>query len=86
MNVLEEIKERALCRMTPDTKAESLFGKFPGLFPCPLLTIIYCPYLLPPLFTGDYYFICIFHPYLVHVPGFLKLLEFTFFHRCGDKP
>ena len=75
------------CKKEPsDTKAETLFGKFPDPFPCPLLTIIYYPYLFPPLFTVDYYIICIFDPYLVHVPGFLKLLEFPVSHRCGDKP
>ena len=72
--------------MTPDTKTETLLGKFPGPFPCPLLTIVYYPCLFPPLPSVDYYFICIFDPYLVHVPGFLKLLEFTFVHRCGNKP
>ena len=55
-------------------------------FPRSLLSIVYYPYLSLPLSSVDYYFICIFDPYLVHVPDFLKLLEFTVFHRCGDKP
>ena len=71
--------------MNPDTKAERLLGKFPGPFPCLLLTTVYFPYLFPPLSTVDY-FVCIFNPYLVHVTGFLNLLQFPVFHRCGDKP
>ena len=55
-------------------------------FPRSLLSIVYYPYLSLPLSSVDYYFICIFDSYLVHVPDFLKLLEFTVFHRCGDKP
>ena len=72
--------------MTPDTKAETLLGKSPGPFPCPLLTIVYYPYLYPLLFTVDYHLLCIFHPWLVHAPGLLKLLEFPVFHRSEDKP
>ena len=43
--------------------------------------------LIPELegYPGDY-FVCIFNPYLVHVTGFLNLLQFPVFHRCGDKP
>ena len=33
-----------------------------------------------------HYFICIFHPYLFHATGLLKLLEFTVIHRFGDRP
>lgn len=54
-------------------KAETIWGKPPGLLPCPLLTII---------------LIIVFDPYLilvlVHCPGLLKLLEFTFFARSWD--
>ena len=54
-------------------KAETIWGKHPGLLPCPLLTII---------------LIIVFDPYLilvlVHCPGLLKLLEFTFFARSWD--
>ena len=72
--------------MTPDAKTETLLGKFPGPFPRPLVTSISWPYLFPRLPSVDYYFICIFDPYLVHVPGFLKMLEFTVVHRCRHKP
>ena len=33
MNVLQGMKETALSRLTPDTKAETLLGKSPGPFP-----------------------------------------------------
>ena len=62
MKVLQGMKETALCRLTPNTKAETLLGKSPGPFPCPLLTIVYYPYLYPLLFTVDYHLMCIFHP------------------------
>ena len=41
MNVLQGMKETALCRLTHDAKAETLLGKCPGPFPCSVLTIAY---------------------------------------------
>ena len=72
--------------MSTGTKAETILRKCPGPCPCPLLTIVYYPHLFFTLSSVDYYFICIFDPYLVHVPGFLKMLEFTVIHRCRHKP
>ena len=43
MNVLQGMKETALSRLTPDTKAETLLGKSPGPFSWSLLTIVYYP-------------------------------------------
>ena len=43
MKVLQGMKETALCRLTPDTKAETLLGKSPGPFPRSVLAIAYYP-------------------------------------------
>ena len=57
MKVLQGMKETALCRLTPNTKAETLLRKSPGPFPCSVLTIVYYPYFFPHLSTVDNYFI-----------------------------
>ena len=62
-----------LCGLARGIKAETIWVKPPGLLPCPLLTIIL-------IFVFDPYFILV----LVHCPGLLKLLEFTFFARSWD--
>ena len=61
MSVLQGMCETVLCRLTLDTKAETLLGKSPVPFPCPVLTTVYYPYLfLRPLFTTI--LLCIFDP------------------------
>ena len=57
MSVLQGMCETVLCRLTLDIKAETLLGKSPVPFPCPVLTAVYYPYLFPPSSTLHYHFI-----------------------------
>ena len=77
----------ALCGLAPWTKVDAMLVKSPGPSPCPLLAIILVFICVSSLVHS---WLLFYDPYLilvlVHIPHLQKLLEFTVFHRSGDKP